>query len=199
MSRVYLYSIFERFWHWTQAALIIFLIITGFEVHGTFALFGYEEAVRWHRYAGWALLVLIIFAIFWHFTTGQWKQYIPSTKMVKAQFEYYVSGIFKDAPHPTKKTALSKLNPLQKFTYAGLKILVIPVQVTTGFIYLYYQEIYTFFTLNIKPLAAYIHTFGAFFLIGFVILHVYLTTTGTTVSSNIKAMVTGWEDLEEEK
>jgi thiosulfate reductase cytochrome b subunit len=29
-------------------------------------------------------------------------------------------------------------------------------------------------------------------------VHVYLITTGHTVSSNLKAMVTGWEELEED-
>ena len=34
MQKVYIYKRFERFWHWTQASLIIFLALTGFEVHG---------------------------------------------------------------------------------------------------------------------------------------------------------------------
>jgi hypothetical protein len=29
----------------------------------------------------------------------------------------------------------------------------------------------------------------------FVIVHVYLTTTGHTLTAHIKAMVTGWEDV----
>jgi thiosulfate reductase cytochrome b subunit len=35
-------------------------------------------------------------------------------------------------------------------------------------------------------------------MIAFVIAHVYLTTTGHTVTSNLKAMITGWEELDEE-
>ena len=35
MSRVYLFKPFERFWHWSQALLVISMLVTGFEVHGT--------------------------------------------------------------------------------------------------------------------------------------------------------------------
>ena len=45
---------------------------------------------------------------------------------------------------------------------------------------------------------AYWHTFGASLLIIFLIIHVYMTTTGETLTSNIKAMITGYEELEEE-
>jgi len=125
MKKEYVYRGFERFWHWTQAALIIFLGVTGFEIHGSIRFFGYDQAVRYHNTAAISFLVLIVFAIFWHFTTGEWRQYLPTRKNLRAQAEYYVFGIFRNAPHPTKKTVLSKLNPLQKLVYAGLKVLVI--------------------------------------------------------------------------
>ena len=40
MKKIYIYQRFERFWHWSQAILIIFLALTGFEVHGTFHILG---------------------------------------------------------------------------------------------------------------------------------------------------------------
>jgi len=43
---------------------------------------------------------------------------------------------------------------------------------------------------------ALMHTVGAFAFLAFFIIHVYLTTTGHTVFSNIKAMITGSERLE---
>ncbi|NTW64281.1 MAG: cytochrome B, partial [Chlorobiaceae bacterium] len=48
----------------------------------------------------------------------------------------------------------------------------------------------------LEPIAL-IHTFLAYMLVGFVIMHVYMTTTGHTPTSNIKAMITGWEEVEE--
>lgn len=200
-KRTYIYRGFERFWHWSQALLIFFLALTGFEIHGTFPLFGFENVVRWHEIAAWAFLVLIIFAIFWHFVTGEWKQYIPTTKFIKAQISYYITGIFKGAPHPTHKTVYNKFNPLQRMIYLGLKLLVIPIQVLTGFIYMFY--IYPNSPVNVDGLSviAMLHTFGAFTLLAFVVAHVYLTTTGDTPLSSIKAMLTGWEvvDVDEKE
>jgi len=78
--KIYLYTRFERFWHWLQALFIICLLITGLEVHGSFSLLGFQTAVSIHNFIGLSWLVLFAFFVFWLFTTGEWKQYIPTTK-----------------------------------------------------------------------------------------------------------------------
>jgi thiosulfate reductase cytochrome b subunit len=200
--RSYVYTGFERFWHWTQAALILFLALTGFEVHGSLTFLGFDQAVPYHRIAAYAFIVLIAFAVFWHFTTDQWRQYVPTTQFLRAQVEYYIVGLFRGAPHPTRRTPLSKLNPLQKLVYLSLKILVIPVMVVSGLLYMFYRypQRYGIETLNVSGLRtiAVVHTAGAFFLVAFVVAHVYLITTGRTLTSNLKAMMTGSEDLEDD-
>jgi thiosulfate reductase cytochrome b subunit len=202
MHKVLIYKGFERFWHWTQAALIIFLAVTGFEVHGAFDIFGFEKAAEFHRTASWLLIALIIFAIFWHITTGEWRQYIPTTRQLKDQVLYYISGIFKGDPHPTERTSLSKLNPLQRIVYLGFKIVLIPVTIISGILYLLYK---TFDQNNLiviedYPLEAiaFWHTLGAILLMIFLVVHVYMTTTGATPTSNIKAMISGYEEIDEE-
>lgn len=199
---VYIYKSFERFWHWTQALLIFFLAATGFEIHGSISFFGYQNAVEYHNIAAYAFIVLILFAVFWHFTTGEWKQYIPTAGNIKSEINYYLTGIFKNAPHPTKKTVLSKLNPLQKLVYLGLKILVIPVMVISGILYLFYRypSQGSIVGLKIESLEtiALFHTAGAFLLSAFIIMHIYLMTTGATLTSNLKAMLTGYEELDDE-
>ena len=201
-KNVYVYRSFERFWHWMQAILIMFLAFTGFEIHGSFSFFGFEEAVAYHNIAAYLFLVLIVFAIFWHFTTGEWKQYIPTYTNLTEQVRYYLWGMFKNAPHPTKKTVLRKLNPMQKLTYFGLKVLVIPVMVSSGVLYMLYRypQRHEIKYLNIDSLevVALVHTLAAFFLISFIIVHLYLITTGETITSNLKAMFTGYEELEED-
>lgn len=203
MKRAYVYKAFERFWHWTQAILIFFLAFSGFEIHGSLTFFGFENAVKYHNIAAYMFLVLIVFAIFWHFTTGEWKQYIPTLQNMKAQLNYYLFGIFKNAKHPTRKTVLSKLNPLQRFVYFGLKILVIPVIVTSGLLYMFYRypQRHGIEALNIQSLEiiAFLHTAAAFLLISFIIAHLYLITTGKEITSNLKAMLTGFEELEEDE
>lgn len=201
MRKVYIYKGFERFWHWTQASLILFLAATGFEVHGSFEIFGFEKAVQFHRVASWMLIGLIVFAIFWHITTGEWKQYIPTTRKLKEQLLYYVSGIFKGEKHPTTKTELSKLNPLQRMVYLSFKIILIPLTIISGIFYLLYKTIdqNNLVVVEDYPLEgiAFWHTLGAILLMVFLIVHVYMTTTGETPTSNIKAMLTGYEDLED--
>jgi thiosulfate reductase cytochrome b subunit len=199
-EKVYIYKSYERFWHWTQAFLIFFLALTGYEVHGSFTFFGFEAAVDLHNKAAWAFIILTIFTIFWHFTTGEWRQYMPTTENLKAQAEYYIFGIFRNAPHPTRKTTLSKLNPLQRLVYLSLKILVFPVMIASGLAYMFYRypsdgEIVELGISSLERVAL-AHTIGAYILIAFVIVHLYLITTGHTVTSNLKAMITGWEELE---
>lgn len=201
MQKVYIYKGFERFWHWSQASLIIFLAMTGFEVHGSFHIFGFEKAAEFHRTASWLLIGLITLAIFWHVTTGEWRQYIPTTKQLKAQIMYYMSGIFKGEPHPTEKTGISKLNPLQRIVYLGFKIILVPITIISGILYMLYKTIdqNNLIVIEDYPLAsiAFWHTLGAILLMIFLVVHVYMTTTGTTPTSNIKAMITGYEELEE--
>ena len=201
MQKVYIYKQFERFWHWTQAILILFLALTGFEVHDSIHLFGYENAVEYHRIAAWMLLGLIVFSVFWHVTTGEWRQYIPSFSKLMAQIRYYTFGMFKGEPHPTHKTARNKLNPLQAVTYLGFKLVMAPLIVVTGMIYMFYRSIDAndMVVISEIPLEwiAWLHTFGAYLLMMFVVIHVYMTTTGTTPLTNIKAMLTGYEELED--
>ena len=203
MRTAYIYKRFERFWHWSQASLIIFLAVTGFEVHGSFTIFGFEHAVIFHRFASYALMVLILFAIFWHIVTGEWKQYIPTTKKLKEQILYYAIGMFKSEKHPTNKNELSKLNPLQRLVYLGFKLVLIPITIISGILYLFHK---TFDQNNIVEIndislesIAFWHTAGAFLLMVFLVIHVYMTTTGETPTSNIQAMITGYEEVEEEE
>ncbi len=198
MKKVLIYTRYNRIWHWLQVLFILTLAVTGFEIHGTYHFLGFLKASMLHNLTGWALVVLYLFTIFWFMVTGQWKQYKPTTKFLKEMIRFYTSGIFKGEPHPVEKTELSRLNPLQRFTYVGLKLGLIPLQIITGLIYLYFKSLSGTFLegLSLETLAV-IHTLLAFLFVAFVIGHIYLTTTGHTLFSNIKAMITGYEELED--
>ena len=196
-ERIYVFKRFERFWHWSQAGLIIFLMLTAFDIHGTYTIFGFEKAVAYHTIAAWSLMGLWVFAIFWHFTTGEWKQYIPTTEKVMAMAQYYLFGIFKNAPHPFRLTTLRKHNPLQRLAYLGVMLFIGPLIWITGVLYLFYAD---WPRLGLGGLqlewVAPGHVFCAFLMLAFLIAHVYLTTTGHTPTAHIKAMVTGWEEVD---
>lgn len=197
-ERIYIFKRFERFWHWSQAALIMFLMLTGFEIHGTYKIFGYEQATQFHTIAAWSLVTLWVFAVFWHFTTGEWKQYIPTMEKVDAMFKYYLTGIFTHAPHPFKQTARIKHNPLQRLAYLFFWLVISPTIWFSGWFYLFYANWADWGLDSLLSLewVAFFHTFGAFMILIFFIAHVYLATAGHTVMSHIKAMITGWEETD---
>ena len=197
MINTYLYTRYERFWHWLQMALILVLLVTGFEVHGLFSWLGFQTAVEVHNYAGLTWLIAFAFFVFWIFTTGEWKQYIPTTRKMFAVIRYYSYGIFKGESHPVPKRKEAKHNPLQRLVYLSLAALLLPIQMASGFLYWGYNSWAAWglggLSLNV---IAIIHMAGAFAILSFLIVHVYMTTTGHSLFAHIKAMITGWEEVQ---
>ena len=198
MVPIYLYTRYERFWHWLQMVLIFVLLITGLEVHGLFTLLGFDLAVEVHSFTGITWLIAFAFFVFWVFTTGEWKQYIPTTKKMLAVILYYTHGIFKGDPHPVPKRKDAKHNPLQRLTYLSLAALLLPVQMASGFLYWSYNSWvdWGLSGLTLGPVAI-VHMAGTFAILSFIIVHVYMTTTGHTLFAHFKAMISGWEEVEE--
>ena len=199
MNKVYLYTRFERFWHWAQAALMVVLLVTGFEIHGTYSWLGFEQAVKVHEFCGVTWLILYVFIIFWLLTTGEWKHYIPTTRKLFEVMAYYAWGIFQGKPHPVKKRKDAKHNPLQRLTYMALSSILLPVQMMTGFLYWMYNSwaAWGLDWLSLEAVAL-IHTACGFAVLVFLLVHVYMTTTGHKVTAHVAAMITGWEEVEED-
>lgn len=193
ITKIYLYTRFERFWHWLQALMIICLLITGLEVHGAYKLLGFQTAVNVHNFVGLSWLVLFVFFGFWLFTTGEWKQYIPTTKKLLEVMLYYSFGIFQGKPHPVQKSKGAKHNPLQRLSYLGLTSILLPVQMITGLLYWLYNSL----SSVSLPVLAVVHTFVALLLLSFLVIHVYMTTTGHSLFSHIWGMITGYEEIYE--
>nr|CRH06648.1 putative Cytochrome B561 [Candidatus Magnetococcus massalia] len=195
MSRTMVYSLFERFWHWSQAFLVISLLVTGFEVHDMYTLMGYAKATDLHGQLAWILIGLWVLAIFWHFTTGEWKHYIPTTKKLLDVMQYYAGGIFEGKDHPYKKNDLSKHNPLQRLAYLGLKLGISPVIWVSGLLYMFYNSWgalgIDFLTLQEVAL---VHTAAAFAMMVFLIGHIYMAFTCRPIYAHLKAMITGYDE-----
>lgn len=199
MQRVYLYSRFLRLWHWLQALLVITLLVTGFEVHGTYQLFGYEAAAGYHRLAAWTLLGLWALAWFWHLTTGEWKQYIPSpVDRIIAMVRYYGIGIFRGEPHPFHKDRWHRHNPLQRMAYLSLHVMIGPILWISGLAYLFYPFV-SQTGIDLSWIAL-LHTLGAYLMLAFLMAHLYLALTMSEKPFGfLKGMVTGYEEIEDEK
>ncbi len=196
-KRVKIYTLYERFWHWSQAILIFMLAYTGFGLHGTHGFIGFQSAVELHTISAILLIVLWIFTTFWNFTTGNWRQFIPKRTGMIAVMKYYAWGILFGDRHPHIKTLRHKQNPLQALAYLTFMILIGPALALTGIIYLGYD------LWNVIPdagfyfqVVVFLHTAAAFFMVAFAIIHVYMTTTGKTPFAYIKTMITGFEKVE---
>lgn len=189
-----MYTRFERLWHWLQGLMIIMLLITGFEVHGSYKLMGFQTAVNVHNFVGLSWVILFAFFVFWLLTTGEWKQYIPTTKKLFVVIFYYAFGIFRGKDHPVQKSKGAKHNPLQRLAYLGISAMLLPVQMASGLIYYLYNTMPGAIPLSVL---AVLHTLVAFLLVNFLIIHVYMTTTGHSLFSHIAGMISGWEEVYE--
>ena len=138
IHEVKIFNGFERFWRWTQAALIFILLFSGTGVHGFHHLLDFEQLVWTHVIAAIGLMVLWVFAIFWHLTTGNWRHYMPTTNGLFRVARYYAWDIFKGEDHPYRKHFWRKHNPLQAISYLGLKVFLFPLLWLSGLAHLSY-------------------------------------------------------------
>ncbi len=200
--RMQLYSLYERIWHWVQALAILLLILTGLCIHDPdrFLVFSFQTAVTVHNVLGFIVLGNAIFGMFYYLSTGTIRQYLPQPRgylvLAVRQVMYYTGGIFRNEPHPLEKSAEHRLNPLQQATYLGILNVLLPIQVLTG-ILMWSGQKWPEAVLSVGGVQtlSMIHGLCAWLFAGFVIAHVYLTTTGHTPWTNLKAMIFGYEDV----
>jgi thiosulfate reductase cytochrome b subunit len=190
-----MFTRFERLCHWSQALLVFGMLITGFEIHGSYQLLGFEPALDLHIIMAWTLIGFWVFALFWHLTTGEWKQYIPSSpnKMI-AMLRYYGVDIILGGGVPYKKTRRKKFNPLESMELLLLNVVLFPLIVISGLLmYFYtYWNAWGLDTFSLGSMAL-IHTAGAFAMLVFIISHLYFSiTTSKQPFGYVKAMVTGY-------
>ncbi len=204
-STLSLYSLHERIWHWLQAAGLICLILTGMAVHypDRFGILGsMANAVRWHSWIGFALIVNAFLGIFYHLTAEKYQHFLPRmddfTGAAIRQARFYFYGIFKGEKHPLDADPRRKLNPLQKITYLLLLNILLPFQIVTG-VLMWGADRWpgTFARVGGLWVLGPAHTLGSYLFLAFLIGHIYLSTTGPTPMSLLRAMITGY-DVEEE-
>lgn len=203
LRRVYMYSVYERFWHWLQTAVILGLIFTGLVIHRPqqFSMFSFAWMVTVHNILAAILVVNAALSLFYHLASGEIRQFIPRPigffDQAIVQAKYYLRGIFRGEPHPFEKAPERKLNPLQQLTYFGILNVLLPLQILTGALMWGKQQWPDLAqSLGGLPFLAPLHTLVAWLFAAFVVMHVYLTTTGPTPLANIRAMMLGWEDVE---
>ncbi|MCA9887795.1 MAG: cytochrome b/b6 domain-containing protein [Anaerolineae bacterium] len=203
LREVYMYTIYERQWHWLQTVDIFGLIFTGLVIHkpDMFGMFSFRYIVLVHNALAIILVINAALAAFYHLVSGEIQQFLPKpygffNKMF-AQARYYLWGIFHNEPHPFDKTPDAKMNPIQQLTYFGLLNVLLPLQVLTG-IAMWGAQQWPDVTASLGglPFLAPFHSLIAWLLATFIVVHVYMTTTGHTPLANIRAMIFGWDEVE---
>ncbi len=203
LKRVYMYAVYERFWHWLQTFAIVILLFTGLIIHrpDVFGIFSFPAVVTVHNVLAILLVINAGLSLFYHLVSGEIRQYLPRPygffDEAIQQAKYYLRGIFKGAGHPFEKRPEKKLNPLQQATYFAILNVLLPLQIITGALMMGVQQFpQVAGWFGGLPFLAPFHSLVAWTFATFIVGHVYLTTTGPRPLTSLQAMVNGWEDVD---
>jgi len=200
-EKIYLYPLWVRLWHLFNIICFIFLLITGVSMQYSNPdishLLSFEISVSIHNIFG--VLISINLVFFWIFNrfSSNGKYYSIQFKgllnRLILQTKYYMFGMFTNAERPFPISKEQKFNPLQGIMYFMLMYLVFPCLVITGFALLFPEMIVNkFFGVSGILLTALFHASLGFCLSLFLVIHVYVSTIGTTKTSNFRGIVNGY-------
>jgi thiosulfate reductase cytochrome b subunit len=203
-ERIYMYESYRRFWHWLQTTSIVILLFTGLIIHrpDIFGMFSFRGVVTIHNVLAVILVINALLSVFYHIATERIQEYIPRPygffDDAIVQAKYYILGIFRREPHPFEKRPDSRMNPIQKATYFGILNVLLPLQILTGALMWGVQKFPALANgFGGLPVLAPFHSLVAWTFGAFIVAHVYMTTTGATPLEGIRAMVTGYEEVEQ--
>ena len=203
-GKVYLYPIWIRLWHWTNALLCLILIATGISMHYASpeaTRIRFDVAVSMHNIAGVILSVSYIFFFLGNLFTGNGLNYLIQFRGFRQrlwkQMYYYTIGVFKKEEPPFPIGSKRKFNPLQQVTYTGLMYFLVPVIIITGWALLFPNVIVEEW-LGINGFAAtdFLHILGGFGVSIFLLIHLYFATMGKKPTDHYKAMISGYHEDE---
>jgi thiosulfate reductase cytochrome b subunit len=115
------------------------------------------------------------------------------------QLQFYGYGIFKGDPNPHHISAYHKFNAMQSMTYQIIMLLLVPLQIFTGVLLWDVKR----FSAMVELLGGVrvvdtVHVLIFIFFTAFIFIHPYLASLGHTPTAHFKAMITGYEDAEDE-
>jgi thiosulfate reductase cytochrome b subunit len=207
MQRIYVNPLPVRIWHWTNAACFLALIATGVQIRylDLFDFMSFRSAVVVHNWVGFVLIGNFFVWLAFYLFSSRNMSYHPEFNIFKlaresfAQMKYYGWGIFRGEPSPHHIDPYRKFNALQKTLYQMLMFFLLPLQFFTGVLLWDVKR----FSGMVDMLGGVrvvdtVHVLVFIFFVFFIFIHPYLATLGHTPTAHIKAMLTGYEDVEEE-
>ena len=200
--RIYLLPVWIRVWHWSNALLIILLSLTGASLHfadPALPLVPFALATQVHNIAGLALAGFYVFFVVANIVSGNWWQYVPKPggfiHRCLRQIRFYVWGIFRGEPHPYPPTPEANFNSLQQIVYWFVMYALMPLLLVTGLVFLWpdFAPKRVFGMEGLLPVAV-LHYVVGLVIVAFMMAHIYLGTTGVTLTSLFRMMLTGWHE-----
>ena len=204
MKKIFLHPVPIRIWHWINACLILFLIITGIQLRFPgVSIFQYNHAVYLHKIVGFVLTGSFLYWFAYYVISGGLrKHYMFRKRDVKGlidQASYYTFLLFRGAKSPFTPSTNEKFNPLQKVAYLSLMFILTPVIIVTGILFsdiAYFLKIINYIG-GVRILDA-MHVSTGYAFILYLIIHLYMSTLGHRITTHTKAMITGYEEEQDE-
>jgi thiosulfate reductase cytochrome b subunit len=205
MKRIYLHPLPLRIWHWVNALTVILLLMTGiqFRVAGIAALWPHNPSFALHKWAGLAMTALWVFWLVYGLASGHLsRHYVIRRKDlggIFGQMKYYLVSIFKGEQNPFRPSPEEKFNPLQKLAYGSVMVVLAPMMVLTGLLFVnaFFMRDQLLSWNAVKVIDA-LHVTGLYLFALFLVIHIYMATLGPTVFTHIKAMIVGYEEEPDE-
>ena len=204
---MFLYPLWIRIWHFLNSILILLLILSGILMQYTgpdsrLLIAFYPGSVRLHEFCGIILTVSYMVFIAGNLISGNSKYYRIRKKDlfpgIGRQLKYFVRGMFRNEKKPYPVTMEDKFNPLAKITYFTIMYLLLPLLILSG-IFMLVPDMTLIKTLGrgIYLFIDTIHVILAFTIFIFLIIHIYMCTTGTTPGSLFRAIISGYQESDE--
>jgi thiosulfate reductase cytochrome b subunit len=205
MKRIYLHSLPLRIWHWSNALIVIILLATGIYLRfsGVASLQPHDPYLIIHKYAGWAMTVSFLFWFIYSIISRNLLQnYLMRGRDIKgiwSQTVFYLYSIFRGEQNPFRPSAENKFNPLQKIAYGSVMFILAPMLIITGLLYTDIDVLRSsIIEWDAVGIANAIHIAAAYALLLFLIMHLYMATLGPSPLSHTRAMITGYEEEQDD-
>lgn len=207
MQKIYVHPLPVRIWHWTNAFGFLSLIITGLQLRyvGLINLMQFKTAVTLHNVIGFVLIANFFIWLTFYLSTDKIKVYHPELSPMKhfrdsfRQMRFYGYGVFRGDPNPHHVSMYHKFNPMQSMAYQIIMMMLVPLQFFTGLLLWdvtrFSSMVDAFGGLRVVDT---VHVVLFIFFIGFIMVHPYLASMGHTPTAHYKAMITGYEEVEDE-
>jgi thiosulfate reductase cytochrome b subunit len=183
-----LYPLWLRAWHGLHALCFVLLGASGLSLHysdSDYAVLPFELAVRVHDASGVAMAVLYVLFVVRNVTSGNLRHYSlprPVLRSIARQLGWYMGGMFRGDARPFPRSHASKLNPAQASTYLLVMYAITPACVLSGVALLFPQLApqRVAGVGGVWPMAL-LHLASGWLLSLFLLLHLYMVTTGPTL------------------